>query len=88
MPDDEPVATVEIEDRTDRWRFRCPNGHTTWEPTNHHFWCRTCARMDSSDGVFEQLRDVRDDRLIARERVQLLDRVGPYDKDLDRRNEA
>jgi len=88
MPDDEAVATVNIEDRTDRWRFRCPNGHTTWEPTNHHFWCRTCARMDSTDGVFDQLRDVREDRLLARERVNLHDRVGPYDKDLDRRGEV
>ncbi len=51
MPDGKAVATVTIEERTDRWRFRCPNGHTTWEPTTHHVWCHTCARMDRTDGV-------------------------------------
>lgn len=88
MPDDEVAATVNIEDRTDRWRFRCPRGHTTWEPTNHHFWCRSCANATDVDGSFDELRDRRDGRLLAREQVRLLDQVGPYDRDLDRRSDV
>jgi len=78
-------VTVNIEDRVDRWRFTCPNGHRSWEPTNHHFWCAKCARdAVETDGVFHALRDKRDGREIAREDVRLVDRVGPYDRDLDR----
>jgi 5-methylcytosine-specific restriction endonuclease McrA len=41
----EDVTLVEI-DRSkspDRWRFSCPNGHTDWDRTNSHIWCRSCA---------------------------------------------
>jgi len=41
-----PRKVVRIEDRMDRWRFTCPRGHRSWEPTNHHFWCQQCARLD------------------------------------------
>ena len=78
---------VEIEDRTDRWRFTCPNGHRSWEPTNHHFWCQKCARAGGVDGVFQKLRDRREDQLLAREEVRLLTPAGPYDRDLDRRED-
>jgi hypothetical protein len=37
---------IDLEDRTDRWRYRCPNGHQDWARTNSHIWCRTCARQD------------------------------------------
>ena len=88
MCEDEAVPTVHIEDRTDRWRFTCPNGHRSWEPTNHHFWCAKCARQDGIDGVFHELRDRRDGRLVGRENVRLMTPVGPYDRDLDRRGSA
>lgn len=80
--------SVKIEDETDRWRFTCPRGHRDWEPTNHHFWCASCARVDGVDGVFQELRDKRDGGLLAREDVQLLTPVGPYDRDLDGRGSA
>lgn len=75
--------TVRLEDETDRWRFRCPNGHTAWEPTNHHFWCASCARAEGIDPSFDQLRDDATGELYARERVQLETPAGPYDSDLD-----
>ena len=78
-------TTVEIEDETDRWRYTCPRGHTRWEPTNHHFWCATCARSESVDGSFHELRDSKTGRLFERENVQLLTRTGPYDPELDGR---
>lgn len=80
--------TVRIENEQDRWRFTCPRGHRSWEPTNHHFWCSNCARAGDVDGVFHELRDGRDDQLLEREQVKLVTPVGPYDRDLDRAEET
>lgn len=41
---DEPT-TIDLDTPTDRWRYRCPNGHTTWEATNAHAWCPYCAEQ-------------------------------------------
>lgn len=76
---------IDLTDETDRWRYTCPHGHTRWEPTNHHFWCRSCARSTSADGVFHELRDRQTGWELDREDVRLVDDVGPYDRDLDRR---
>jgi len=78
-----PREVVRIEDDADRWRFLCPRGHRTWEPTNHHFWCQLCARRDDADGVFHELRDQKTDALLERDQVQLVTPTGPYDDDLD-----
>lgn len=78
---------VRIEDRTDRWRFVCPRGHRTWEPTNHHFWCQQCAASDDADGVFYELRDKKTDELRPREEVRLVTPAGPYD-DLDQEEDS
>jgi 5-methylcytosine-specific restriction endonuclease McrA len=75
-------TVVRIEDRTDRWRFVCPNGHRSWEPTNHHFWCQKCARDPELEGTFEELHDKKTDDLLERDEVLLLTPVGPYDRDL------
>jgi len=80
--------TVEIEDRSDRWRFVCPRGHRSWEPTNHHFWCQSCARATGVDGVFHQLRDRKTGTNHEREEVQLLTSLGPYDEIDERRGSA
>jgi len=76
---------VRIENRLDRWRYTCPRGHRSWEPTNHHFWCQQCARLDGVDGVFHELRDRKRGVSYAREQVRLLTPFGPYDQDLDHR---
>ncbi len=82
LRDDKQV--VRIENRTDRWRFTCPNGHRSWEPTNHHFWCSACASHPEVDGVFHELLDKKTETLIERDDVLLLTPVGPYDRDLDK----
>jgi len=74
---------VRIENERDRWRYVCPLGHRTWEPTNHHFWCQQCARRDDVDGAFYKLRDRKTDALLVRHQVQLVTPTGPYDDDLD-----
>jgi hypothetical protein len=81
-------ATVHLTDEMDRWRFTCPRRHRSWEPTNHHFWCKQCAQADGLDGVFHELRDRRTGELIGREDVRLVCETGPYDRDLDRRGSA
>ena len=78
-----PKEVVRIEDRQDRWRYMCPRGHRSWEPTNHHFWCRNCAASDDYDGVFHTLRDRKTGAELTRDRVRLVTPVGPYDRDLD-----
>ncbi|WP_373190087.1 hypothetical protein [Halolamina sp.] len=74
------VTTVELDDESDRWRYRCPNGHTDWEPTNHHFWCASCARTlsDQVDPEFKQLHDKREGRTLEREEVRLVLAEGSY----------
>lgn len=78
MPD---PTTIEIEDSHDRWRFRCPNGHTTWEPTNYHFWCQKCAQRPGVDATFQRLYDQREDREVEREEIRLVDEIGLYHSD-------
>ncbi|OLZ42608.1 hypothetical protein A6E15_02170 [Natrinema saccharevitans] len=64
---------IRLADRTDRWRFVCPNGHRSWEPTNNHFWCQKCARNygDDVEPEFDELRDRKTDRLIPRDQLVL-----------------
>ena len=38
-----PCVRIDRSDVLDRYRFVCPNGHTTWERTNSHAWCESCA---------------------------------------------
>ena len=40
------VRTTTI-DRTGpgRYRWVCPNGHSSWDRTNNHIWCPTCQRQ-------------------------------------------
>ncbi|MFB6161995.1 MAG: hypothetical protein ABEJ86_00940 [Halococcoides sp.] len=73
--------SVDIESRADRWRFRCPEGHVSWEPTNDHFWCARCASDPNAEAAFDALYDKRQDRWLERDQVRLLDSVAPYDRD-------
>lgn len=74
---------VRIEDQHDRWRFVCPRGHRSWEPTNHHFWCQQCAATFDVEATFDELRDKKTGMLVGRDRVRLVTPAGPYDVDLD-----
>ncbi|MFD1641459.1 hypothetical protein [Halohasta litorea] len=74
----ENKQVVDIENRRDRWRFTCPNGHRSWEPTNHHFWCQRCARHREVDGVFYDLRDRKTGELLDRDKVRLKAGVENY----------
>jgi hypothetical protein len=42
--DRQPTVVVDRTDERQRWRYRCPNGHTDWDRTNNHIWCPSCLR--------------------------------------------
>lgn len=51
---------------TDRWRYRCPRGHTTWEsrqsntvPSRGAYYCVSCQRTHG-DGSFDELVDMKE----------------------------
>jgi len=41
--DSHPTVRIDRAADEDRWRFTCPNGHTDWDRTNSHIWCRSCC---------------------------------------------
>jgi len=44
-------VVIDRESTQDRWRYRCPNNHTRWAPTNSHVYCASCASVaDSGEG--------------------------------------
>lgn len=65
---------VDRSDELDRYRFTCPNGHTTWERTNSHAWCKVCAKAsdqgDDVDPEFYEIYDKRADQLIPYEQIE------------------
>lgn len=71
--------TVRLHDESDRWRGVCPRGHRLWEPTNHHFWCQKCARLDGADGVFYELRNRTNGDLVKRDELRLETRAGQFE---------
>lgn len=60
-----------IEGNTAKWRYSCPNGHTSWETTNSHFWCHQCSRLPDADPEFWKLRDRKTGERLTREKVSL-----------------
>lgn len=69
-------ATVEIDstDEIERMRYRCPNNHTRWVPTNNHVYCHSCADLaDPRDGPeYYEILDKKTGELISWARVVLL----------------
>lgn len=63
---------IDSHDEADRWRYRCPNGHARWEPTNNHIYCVACAKFaDPGEGPeYWELRDMRTDKRIPWSRIE------------------
>ena len=68
------MVEIDLDEETDRWQWRCPVGHRSWEPTNFHFWCQQCARTldEKVDPEFAELRNVRTDETVPRDEVELV----------------
>ncbi|MFP9192975.1 hypothetical protein ACLI4Q_15145 [Natrialbaceae archaeon A-CW1-1] len=63
---------IRLADRTDRWRFVCPRGHRSWEPTNFHFWCQQCAsNWADVDPEFDELHDRKTGKMVSRSELTL-----------------
>ena len=59
----EPDERVVIDRRqeADKWRYVCPNGHTSWDRTNSHLWCPACASAaDHDDDIDPEHYEVLD----------------------------
>ncbi len=55
-------------DTVEKWRYRCPRGHTGWEVTGLAFWCRECYRRDEdATGRFERVHDQKTDEYLEPE---------------------
>lgn len=67
---------------SEKWRFRCPNGHTDWYPTNSHVWCKGCRRqLENGDPRIDdaehwELFDTLTDETIPFSSVALVDDEG------------
>ena len=69
---------IDLDDGVDRRRYRCPKGHTRWEPTNNHFYCSSCGRR-GADAAFTHLVDHKTREEIPRSQVQLTSDAGDYE---------
>jgi hypothetical protein len=72
------LVRVDRTDDIDRMRYRCPHGHTRWDPTNSHAYCSTCAKAREShpeaDPEHYELLDKRTGELISWSRIELIGR--------------
>ncbi len=68
------MVEIDLDEETDRWQWRCPAGHRSWEPTNYHFWCAQCARgkHPKAEPEFDELRNVKTGDLVERDEVELV----------------
>ena len=57
----------------EKWRYRCPRGHTNWSRTNSHFWCKECANAWDVDPEFHALTDAKTREQIPRAEVEFDD---------------
>jgi hypothetical protein len=44
---------VVIDRAGEPYRWRCPNGHTSWDRTNNHIHCPSCRRALENRGLME-----------------------------------
>lgn len=60
-----------------RWRYRCPRGHTTWDRTNNHVWCRSCRRQSEAgedvDPEWYEIVDARTGKTIPWSAIEVVE---------------
>lgn len=67
------IVVIDSNDEVDRMRYRCPNNHTRWSPTNNHIYCNSCADLDDAgDGPeYWDVLDARTGETIPWSRIDL-----------------
>lgn len=67
--------TITADDDVDRQRYRCPHGHANLEPTNNHWYCRSCARAERQGAditpEFDAIRDQVTGEELRRDEVEI-----------------
>jgi len=72
------VEKIMLNDKADRWKWVCPNGHRSWEPTNHHFYCASCARAieENIDSDFYEIENLATGEKRTRDQISLVEQIG------------
>lgn len=70
----DPRLVLDTDDEIQRWRYRCPRGHTQFEPSNHHWYCAECATSPDPeiDPEFTKLVDKKTGESYERDEVRVL----------------
>ena len=76
LADTHERVAIDRRNESERWRYRCPNGHVNWDRTNNHIWCQGCRRQaeageDVNPEHFE-IVDARTDETIPWSAVEIL----------------
>jgi hypothetical protein len=62
---------------SERWRYRCPNGHVDWSRTNNHVWCKGCSRASRQNPAIDpehyELIDAKTDEAIPWSAVEVVE---------------
>lgn len=72
------ASTIEISrSGPERYRYTCPRGHSDWDRTNLHVWCRGCRRQadhgDDVDPEWWEILDQKRDETIPWGNVEIVD---------------
>jgi hypothetical protein len=70
IADAHPLTHIDRKDPAQRYRYRCPNNHTSWEKTNGGIWCASCSRQDL-DPHYHKILDAKTDEHIPWSSVEL-----------------
>ena len=68
---DSSIVEIDTNDKIDRMRYRCPNNHTRWVPTNNHVYCNSCSQISGAGPEYYELLDAKTGESIPWERVVL-----------------
>lgn len=41
------------------WRYRCPEGHSNWQPTQDGYYCESCDEYGGDSVLFDELVDMK-----------------------------
>jgi len=71
VEDVKPRVRIDRDDELDRMRYRCPNNHTRWTPTNNHVYCHSCAQIeDAGEGPeYFELLDAKSGETVEWSRI-------------------
>lgn len=64
------TVTIDLDAELDRWRYRCPNNHTSWSPVNGFVHCKACSDQHGVDPVYDHLLDRKTGREVPRADIE------------------